>query len=85
MREGDKQMPGVTMEELARASAGGGIQFEYEVLRAKANVNADNVVSGVKGIEDTAITSKARQGWRVLSASWSGRKLVAVLFERPKP
>jgi hypothetical protein len=58
-------------------------RYEYEILRAKARQDAQGIITGVTGIEDTTITRMAREGWRVKSASFSGRKLLAVILERP--
>lgn len=78
-------MSTASLEDLARANAGEGVRFEYEILRAKATADANQVISGVKGITDEQLIAQARKGWRAISFSWVGRKLVAVVFERPVP
>jgi hypothetical protein len=58
------------------------LKMEYMIFRHENN--GDGLTRGVRGIKDTEINALANKGWRVVSASWAGRKLLAAVLERPR-
>lgn len=59
-------------------------KMEYQTLKGTARSDDDGVVQAVKGITDSQINGEASRGWRVVHAQMQGRKIVAVLMERPR-
>jgi hypothetical protein len=59
-------------------------KMEYQTLRGASRSDEDNVVQGVKGLTDAQINAAANQGWRAIHVQMSGRKIIAVVMERPR-